>query len=202
MDQQSWANCLDPGVADGQTKDAGKLLGRWCTAMDVAGLPLLINSPPLLFLLQIQDSAARLLATLSASSQAAVLHIAQGVGLDLLLQLLRSPACSSAALGNISLCIGDLAKQPALLPTLQQKDAVAPLLSKSGLCTACHNACFAARQCCASSLMQAWLTHRMSFMQRVCLVTRPTVQGLLRCTSSKGKCRQSQPVCCDCRRGL
>jgi hypothetical protein len=81
-------------------------------------------------LLQVQDSAARLLATLSASYRPARMHLAQGHGLSLLLQLLRVQACSNAALGNISLCIGDLAREPQLLPVLQQEDAVAPLLGE------------------------------------------------------------------------
>ena len=81
-------------------------------------------------LLQVQDSAARLLATLSASYRPTRMHLAQGQGLSLLLQLLRAQACSNAALGNISLCVGDLAREPELLPVLQQSDAVAPLLGE------------------------------------------------------------------------
>ncbi|KAL0026310.1 hypothetical protein WJX77_010157 [Trebouxia sp. C0004] len=83
---------------------------------------------------QVQDSSARLLATLSASYRPARMHLAQGHGLSLLLQLLRLQACSSAALGNISLCIGDLAREPQLLPVLQQEDAVAPLLDVAYKC--------------------------------------------------------------------
>lgn len=83
-----------------------------------------------LLLLQVQDSGARLLATLSASYRPARMHLAQGQGLSLLLQLLRAQACSNAALGNISLCVGDLAREPQLLPVLQQQDAVAPLLGE------------------------------------------------------------------------
>jgi len=82
---------------------------------------------------QVQNSAARLLATLTASHPPAVLHIAQGVGVDLLLQLLRSQACSNAAQGNMALCIGDLARQPALLPALRRKDAVKPLLGEDSM---------------------------------------------------------------------
>ncbi|DBA95261.1 TPA: hypothetical protein ACH3X3_013155 [Trebouxia sp. C0006] len=80
--------------------------------------------------LKVQDSGARLLATLSASYRPARMHLAQGQGLSLLLQLLRAQACSNAALGNISLCVGDLAREPQLLPVLQQEDAVAPLLGE------------------------------------------------------------------------
>ncbi len=79
---------------------------------------------------QVQDSATRLLATLSASYRPVRMHLAQGHGLSLLLQLLRVQACSNAALGNISLCVGDLAREPQLLPVLQQEDAVAPLLGE------------------------------------------------------------------------
>ena len=81
-------------------------------------------------LLQMQDSAARLLATLSASYRPARMHLAQGQGLSLLLQLLRAQACSNAALGNIALCVGDLAREPQLLAVLQHEDAVAPLLGE------------------------------------------------------------------------
>lgn len=81
-------------------------------------------------LLQVQESAARLLATLSASYRPTRMHLAQGHGLSLLLQLLRMQACSNAALGNISLCVGDLAREPQLLALLQQEDAVAPLLGE------------------------------------------------------------------------
>ncbi|DBA68482.1 TPA: hypothetical protein ACH3X2_013769 [Trebouxia sp. C0005] len=79
---------------------------------------------------QVQESAARLLATLSASYRPTRMHLAQGHGLSLLLQLLRMQACSNAALGNISLCVGDLAREPQLLALLQQEDAVAPLLGE------------------------------------------------------------------------
>lgn len=81
-------------------------------------------------LLQVQDSAARLLATLSACYRPARMHLAEEQSLSLLLQLLRAQACSNAALGNISLCVGDLAREPQLLPVLQQQDAVVPLLGE------------------------------------------------------------------------
>jgi len=58
------------------------------------------------------------------------MHLAQGQGLSLLLQLLRVQACSNAALGNISLCVGGLAREPQLLPVLRQEDAVASLLGE------------------------------------------------------------------------
>ena len=80
---------------------------------------------------QVQDSGTRGLAILCGSYAPAVEHVAQGAWVDILLQLLKSKGCSNAALGNISLCIGDLARQPVLLQALQQKDAVAPLLGKA-----------------------------------------------------------------------
>lgn len=84
--------------------------------------------------MQVQDSAARLLATLTASHSPARTYIANGPGLSLLLQLLRAQACSSTALGNISLCIGDVAREADLLPALRELDAVAPLLGGTPVC--------------------------------------------------------------------
>lgn len=68
------------------------------------------------------------MAVLTAAFPPAVMHIGTGVGVSLLLQLLRDGCSISTALGNASLCIGDLAKQPELLPILSRHDAVAPLL--------------------------------------------------------------------------
>lgn len=68
------------------------------------------------------------MAVLTAAFPPAVMHIGTGVGMSLLLQLLREGCSISTALGNASLCIGDLAKQPELLPILSRHDAVAPLL--------------------------------------------------------------------------
>lgn len=79
-------------------------------------------------LCQVQDSAARFMAIVSSSSQPAVLHIAKGTGVSLLLHLLAAPRSSSTALGNASLCLGELAKHQELLPILSRQDAVAPLL--------------------------------------------------------------------------
>ncbi|KAL3156955.1 hypothetical protein ABBQ38_001214 [Trebouxia sp. C0009 RCD-2024] len=74
------------------------------------------------------------MAVLSAAFPPAVLHIGTGVGMSLLLQLLREGCSISTALGNASLCIGDLAKQPELLPILSRHDAVAPLLDVAFKC--------------------------------------------------------------------
>lgn len=84
--------------------------------------------------MQVQDSAARLLATLTASHTPARTYIANGPGLSLLLQLLKAQACSTAALGNISLCIGDVAREADLLPALRELDAAAPLLGGAPVC--------------------------------------------------------------------
>lgn len=65
---------------------------------------------------------------MSSASQPAVLHIAKGSGVSLLLHLLAAPSSSSTALGNASLCIGELAKHQELLPILSRQDAVASLL--------------------------------------------------------------------------
>ena len=77
---------------------------------------------------QVQDSVARFMAIISSASQPAVMHIANGTGVSLLLHLLRAASSSSTALGNASLCIGELAKSRELLPILSSHDAVAPLL--------------------------------------------------------------------------
>ena len=81
-----------------------------------------------LLVYQVQDSAARLMAIISSAFPPAVLHIAKGVGVSLLLHVLRAVSSSSTALGNASLCLGELAKHQELLPILRQQDAVAPLL--------------------------------------------------------------------------
>ena len=79
-------------------------------------------------LCQVQDSVARFMAIISSASQPAVMHIANGPGVSLLLHLLSMASSSSPALGNASLCIGELAKSRELLPILSSQDAVAPLL--------------------------------------------------------------------------
>lgn len=68
------------------------------------------------------------MAIITSAFPPAVMHIGAGVGVCLMLQLLRADGSSSTALGNASLCIGELAKQPQLLPILSRHDAVAPLL--------------------------------------------------------------------------
>ena len=68
------------------------------------------------------------MAIISLASQPAVMHIAEGTGVSLLLFLLRAANSSSTALGNACLCIGELAKHRELLPVLCSQDAVAPLL--------------------------------------------------------------------------
>lgn len=78
---------------------------------------------------QVQDSVARFMAIISSASQPAVMHIANGTGVSLLLRLLRAASSSSsAALGNACLCIGELARHRELLLVLSSQDAVAPLL--------------------------------------------------------------------------
>ena len=77
---------------------------------------------------QVQDSVARFMAIISSASQPAVMHIAKGNGVSLLLYLLRAASSSSTALGNACLCIGELARHRELLPVLSTQDAVAPLL--------------------------------------------------------------------------
>ena len=81
----------------------------------------------MLFVVQIEESVVRTLAVLTATDTAATDNIASA-GLAPLLQLLKSPRTTQAALGNISLCLGNLAKQPSLLPTLRNTDVVASLL--------------------------------------------------------------------------
>lgn len=80
--------------------------------------------------MQIEESVVRTLAVLTAADTAAAENIASA-GLPPLLQLLKSPRTSQPALGNCSLCLGNLAKQPSLLPVLRNTDAVASLLGMS-----------------------------------------------------------------------
>ena len=70
------------------------------------------------------------MAIVAAAQLPAVMHIAQGAGLGLLLTILRTGVTShsSTAVGNAALCIGELARHRKLLPLLRQQDAVAPLL--------------------------------------------------------------------------
>lgn len=77
--------------------------------------------------MQIQESVARTLAILTAANTAAIDMIASA-GLEELMQLLKCPAATPAALGNLSLCMGNMAKQTKLLPVLREAGAVAPLL--------------------------------------------------------------------------
>lgn len=90
--------------------------------------------------MQIVESVARTLATLTATDTAAV-DIIASAGLEQLLQLLKSPTTTSAALGNLSLCIGNMAKQTSWLPTLREAGAVASLLGEISCYIAASNGC-------------------------------------------------------------
>ena len=87
-----------------------------------------LDSSMCMCLFQVVDAVARFMAIISSGSQPAVMHIAKGPGVSLLLHLLRAISSSSTALGNACLCIGELAKHRELLPALSSQDAVAPLL--------------------------------------------------------------------------
>lgn len=79
--------------------------------------------------MQIQEAVARTLAILTASDAAAV-ELVASAGLNPILQLLKSSRTTSAALGNLALCIGNVAKQSSFLPVLRETDAVKVLLGR------------------------------------------------------------------------